>query len=179
MWPFGSKKKILCASCKRELTLMKMKDLRRPAAAESYQCSDCGKIFCFQCLVKREVRDRGGSSEILLTCPHCKSSIIRYALERPLPLDPEAVVRQKAKQLESAHGKLVEVRCIANDHIEVVYKDGVVLDARLGGEKPLFTCGYAGQGPKQFHAFLEESGYKIDIEKIYDRHPPYKLKFKI
>lgn len=174
---FKRGKKIECGVCGRHLTLLEWEDLRKLPENPSYRCETCNQVFCFDCLGKKKGSSVGtGSYEVNLVCPRCGSAEIKYALRKPFPETPEKTVRRRARELQAEHGPLVKVECLANNDINLAYKDGMVVDGKLGGQQLLVTCGYAGQGPTQFHAFLVESGFKISVDEIYDKRPPYTLR---
>jgi len=178
MWPFS--KRIQCAICRRKMTPLNLKDLARisGSAAESYpyRCSSCGQVFCFNCLNRQEgPRVGSGLYSVKLVCPRCSSLEIQYAFSKPLPESPDDLVRRKARELRTKHGRLVKVNCKAQDSIALMYQDGTVVDGRLGEQRPQLTCGYAGQGPSQFHSFLVASGFNVSMQEIYDKRPPYVL----
>lgn len=178
MWPFGDKKAAKCQRCTQRLALLEWSDLRHPPEPEDapYRCYVCSHIFCFQCLDKREGRLVGaGSHEVVLRCPECSASEIKYATTKPLPEDPERTVARMAKELNNKHGKLLRSRCMSQESIVLEYEDGTTVDGRLGGKTLLLTCGYAGRGPTLFHVFLTESGFAISRDEIYDKRLPYTL----
>jgi DNA-directed RNA polymerase subunit RPC12/RpoP len=177
MWPFKKKKTARCGICSRRLTLLEWEDLRETPEDPPYRCPACGRVFCFRCLDKRKGAVVSPKSYVLeLVCPLCGASKIKYALRIPFPEAPEETVRRRAKELQAKHGALVEARCLADNNVELMYGDGTVVDGKLGEQTKLITCGYAGQGPRQFHAFLTESGFQISVDEVYDRRPPYVLR---
>jgi len=179
MWPFKSKSAAKCVSCSRRLTLLEWSELRHPPDPKDapYKCYACGQVFCFDCLDKGQGAPVGTHGHrVVLSCSHCGASEIKYATIEPLPEDPEKTVARRANELKAGHGRLVEVRCVAQEYIELEYKDGTVIDGRLGGDKNLLTCGYGGQGPTQFHIFLTASGFQISRDEVYDKKPPYTLR---
>ncbi len=183
MWLFKWKERTKCEICGRKLTLLEWKDLGntdgRSPEDDPYRCSACNRIFCFDCLNKRHGQKVGRDSYVLeFICPTCGSSSIKYAFTKPLPESPEELVRRKAKELQIEHGELVKVRCIAQNSIELIYRDGRSVDERLGEQERQITCGYAGTGPTLFHTFLTESGFQISLDEVFDKHPPYILQHK-
>jgi len=174
---FRRREGVSCKVCHQRLTLLEWEDLRNLPKNPPYRCETCNQVFCLDCLLKGRVQSVGtGFYQVMLVCPQCGSAVIRYALKEPLPENPGETVRRRARELQSEHGPLVRVQCITDVDIRLIYKDGAVIDGRLQGGQLLLTCGYAGQGSTQFHAFLTESGFQISLEDVYDRHPPYTLR---
>jgi hypothetical protein len=170
-----------CASCGQKMVLPELKDIAaggwHSPQGYPYRCRTCDGVFCFNCLKQsRGIDFGGGRHSVDLACPRCLTLSISYAHTGPEPEDPEDLVRRRARELLALHGKLVEVRCLAKDRIEFVYGDGKVVDQRLGGAKTLVTCGYTGQGPRQFRAFLVQSGVETSGDEVRGISPPCVLK---
>lgn len=177
MWPFKKRKMARCGICSRRLTLLEWgEDWRETLEDPPYRCPACGRVFCFHCLDKRKGEVISPKSYVVeLICPRCGSLEIKHAFRKPFPEAPEETVRRRAKELQAKHRGLSEARCFTDNHVELVYGDGTVVDGKLGGQVLLITCGYMGQGPRQFHVLLTESGFQISADEIYHRRPPYTL----
>jgi rubredoxin len=179
VWPFKNRSRPRCGICGRRLTLPKSGVLgeRTVQPYHPYRCAACGRVFHFSCLDKRKGAVIGPKSYVLeLVCPRCGTPEVERASVKPIPETPERLVSRRAKELQAKHGGLVEVRCRANDDIELVYADGTSVDGCLDGRTQLLTCGYAGQGPRQLHAFLRASEFHISLEAVYETCAPYTLR---
>jgi len=95
----------------------------------------------------------------------------------------EPAMRQEARRLIAEHGDLVEVRCVSGPpdyRIELVFADGheeIITEHSGRIDITMMKFGYMGTGPRCFHAFLNEAGFKdVSLEQLADMEGPQLLR---
>jgi len=95
----------------------------------------------------------------------------------------EQAMRQEARRLMAEHGDLVEVRCLSgppNYRIELAFADGheeIITEHSGRIDITMMKFGYMGTGPRCFHAFLNEVGFKdISYEQLATMEGPQVLR---